>query len=46
MQNNVIHPNRWLIWTIVGTVAIFLLTVAYIEYQKGEIDRSSVDFLR
>ena len=34
--------NRWFIWTIVLTLAIGLLTVAYIQYQIGEIDKSAV----
>ena len=39
MENKVIHPNRWLIWTIAGIIAVALLTMAYIEFSKGEIDR-------
>jgi len=37
----IVHPNRWLIWTIVFAVVIGLLTTAYIEYVKGELDRET-----
>ena len=41
----IVHPNRWLIWTIVLVVVIGLLTAAYIEYAKGEVDRETAQLL-
>ncbi len=41
----IVHPNRWLIWTIVLAVVIGLLTTAYIEYAKGELDRDAAGIL-
>ena len=41
----IVHRNRWLIWTIVLVIVIGFLTVAYIEYTKGEIDRQGADIL-
>lgn len=41
----IVHPNRWLIWCIVLAVVIGLLTAAYIEYAKGELDRETAGIL-
>ena len=46
-MTDVFHKkNRWFIWTLVGLVAIGFITLGYIEFAKGEIDRSTVELLK
>lgn len=45
-MKNLVHNNRWFVWTLVLVCAIALITLAYIEYSKGEIDRVTAGTLQ